>query len=368
VSFYRGPLVPLPVPAGPAAYYDGPDAAAAYNPQSGLFDVSYAAAWQLGQLLALQSTGLAGQLYQWKREVTRREAMAAEEALLTRRLAGARVFPSLLAARAGGAASGPPPLPDEVVAWFGNLASLHGVPFSYLVPDERMLPPESIRFFHVDQNWIDALIDGAFSIGRLAVSGESIEARHAPVVHRLARSAAARLRERHPRGVQATSATGAPATGFLLRSQAVAGWPNLRVRGYHDTAEGDPVALVRLERLSGDTMLCLFDRDVAVAYLREPPEQLHHGVEGTAGAYRMTLRSVAGGPGPVPAGKPYDDPRATVPVPVRADGRTLRVSAGAQAMAKTLTADFGQQFPQGFTAAEFALEMTRGVVEVEFSR
>jgi hypothetical protein len=148
----------------------------------------------------------------------------------------------------------------------------------------------------------------------------------------------------------------------------VAGWPNLRVRGYHDTAEGDPVALVRLERLSGDTMLCLFDRDVAVAYLREPPEQLHHGVEGTAGAYRMTLRSVAGGPGPVPAGKPYDDPRATVPVPVRADGRTLRVSAGAQAMAKTLTADFGQQFPQGFTAAEFALEMTRGVVEVEFSR
>jgi hypothetical protein len=37
-------------------------------------------------------------------------------------------------------------------------------------------------------------------------------------------------------------------------------------------------------------------------------------------------------------------------------------------MAETLRTDFGQQLPQGFTAAEFALEMTRGVVEVRFSR
>ena len=66
-----------------------------------------------------------------------------------------------------------------MLAWFANLAMLEGVPFNYLVPDERMLPPESIRFFHVDQDWIDALIDGAFSIGRATVSGQSLEAPHA---------------------------------------------------------------------------------------------------------------------------------------------------------------------------------------------
>ena len=29
-----------------------------------------------------------------------------------------------------------------------------------------MLPLESIRFFRVDQEWVDCLADGAFSIGR----------------------------------------------------------------------------------------------------------------------------------------------------------------------------------------------------------
>jgi hypothetical protein len=43
---------------------------------------------------------------------------------------------------------------------------LHGVPFNYLVPDEGMPSPESIRFFYLDMNWVDALLDGAFSIGR----------------------------------------------------------------------------------------------------------------------------------------------------------------------------------------------------------
>ena len=49
VSFYRGPFVPLAVHATAPPYYPGPDAASAYDPQTGLFDVSYGAAWQLGQ-------------------------------------------------------------------------------------------------------------------------------------------------------------------------------------------------------------------------------------------------------------------------------------------------------------------------------
>ena len=192
MSFYRSPFSPLPVPPAQVAYYSGPDAAAAYDPQTGLFDVSYAAAWQLGQLLALQSASIASALYQWKRAVTRQQAVAAEDALLTRRLAGTQAFPSVLGPRSAAAAATPPGLPDDVVTWFGSLAGLHGVPFSYLVPDERMLPPESIRFFHLDPNWIDALIDGAFSIGRAAASGHSAEAARAGI------RALARLGRRPP--------------------------------------------------------------------------------------------------------------------------------------------------------------------------
>ena len=34
-----------------------------------------------------------------------------------------------------------------------------------------MLPNESIRFFHVDRNWLDALVDGALSVGMLDSRG-----------------------------------------------------------------------------------------------------------------------------------------------------------------------------------------------------
>ena len=57
-------------------------------------------------------------------------------------------------------------VPEQISKWLGRLRLLKGVPFNYLVPDERMLPPESIRFFYLDINWIDSLLDGAFSIGR----------------------------------------------------------------------------------------------------------------------------------------------------------------------------------------------------------
>jgi hypothetical protein len=380
VSFYRGPFVPLAVPSTGATVYSGSDAANAYNPQTGMFDASYGAAWQLGQLLMLQSSGVANELYQWKRTVTLRQAVAAEDAVLAERLGGAEVFPSFFARRAAAAGADPPPLPDDVVKWFGDLAGLNGVPFNYLVPDERMLPPESIRFFHVDQNWLDALIDGAFSIGRASVSGSSLEAAHAPAVRRVARAAASRRRANRPSVNRHGAADSGPVSGFLLRSQAVAGWPNLRVSGYSDTRVTNPVDTVRLGRLSDDTMLCLFAGVVGSIYLREPPEQLHHGVSGPASGSYTILRSVYGGPGDFAPGEQYTrspkvvrtpcDPEGTHPwtcMPLRADGRTILISEAATAIRTRLSADFEQTFHDGFTAAEFALEMTKGVVEVEFT-
>ena len=52
----------------------------------------------------------------------------------------------------------------------GEFSLLRPVPFSHLVPDLRMLPTELIRFFYVDQGWIDAAVAGALS---LAVHGSA---------------------------------------------------------------------------------------------------------------------------------------------------------------------------------------------------
>ena len=105
-------------------------------------------------------------------------------------------------------------LPEAVSSWFENLTLLEGVPFHYLVPDERMLPVESIRFFHLDPIWVECLVDGAFSIGRvLQYDHEQDQSQKESHINKLL-----------PKQV----------SGLLIRSDVVAGWPGLQVDGYDD--------------------------------------------------------------------------------------------------------------------------------------
>jgi hypothetical protein len=69
VSWYRGPLVPLwyrKLETYP--YLPDADAALRYNYETGLLDASYAAAWQLGRLLALQNPHFARALYRYRNQ------------------------------------------------------------------------------------------------------------------------------------------------------------------------------------------------------------------------------------------------------------------------------------------------------------
>src|SRR5438874_2868368 len=57
-------------------------------------------------------------------------------------------------------------VPEYLTQWLGRLRLLYGVPFTNLVPHSMLLPKESIRFFYVDRNWTDRLVDGALSVGK----------------------------------------------------------------------------------------------------------------------------------------------------------------------------------------------------------
>src|SRR5215216_4689748 len=57
-------------------------------------------------------------------------------------------------------------VPDSLRNWLARLRLLYGVPFNYLVPDSRLLPVESVRFFYIDRNFTDRLVDGALSVGK----------------------------------------------------------------------------------------------------------------------------------------------------------------------------------------------------------
>jgi len=382
VSWYRGPLVPYPVATTIMIPISGPDAANNYNPQTGLFDISYGAAWQLGQLLALQNTGLANSLYQWKQGIQQQQAVASEQALLDSLLQDVNIFESFLVPRrAALAQSTSVPLPQDIADWFGSLATLQGIPFNYLVPNEGLLPQESLHFFYLDFNWIDALIDGAFSIGR-STTGEAHADAELVTSLRLASRNSMKF---HRSQVGATATTTLDSnnlnptgqvTGILMRSQAISGWPNLRFKGFSDTQGTNEIYKLRLATLAADVVLCLFDGVIKMLSIGEPPEQLHMGaVPGnTSGTYNTpTLRNASG--------EEYQSKRKGTPTPcdptgtqavacisLGTDGQTLQIADTATAIQTTLANDFSCNFPNGFTSAEFALEMNKGVVMVEYTQ
>jgi hypothetical protein len=82
VSWYRGPLVPLSLPMRADGLHDSADAALMYDDQTGMFDVSYAAAWQLGRLLGLQKREFGESLQHWKSDYIHKETLALARTLL----------------------------------------------------------------------------------------------------------------------------------------------------------------------------------------------------------------------------------------------------------------------------------------------
>jgi hypothetical protein len=82
VSWYRGPLLPLGTPPFLSPPYTSGDVLMRYDPTIGMMDASYASAWQLGKLLALQDNAYAQTLVRWKSTQTEAAAQALEEAII----------------------------------------------------------------------------------------------------------------------------------------------------------------------------------------------------------------------------------------------------------------------------------------------
>lgn len=240
-SWYRGPLIPGEDPTEISLPVRAADELLRYDPNLGMFDASYAAAWELGRLLALQDKGFSTGLFGWKRSHVQ-ELVQTEQRLLHPHLSH------------HGKSANSGSMPDELTSWLEGLSLLRGVPFNYLVPDDRMLPPESIRFFEVDGLWVECLLDGAFSIGRVTTSDHETDRSHAE------------------RGVAANPFE--TVTGLLLRSEVVRGWPGLLVDAYYDKDGDKPLPLLRMERLSPDVLICLFEGSFSVAGDQLNPQAL----------------------------------------------------------------------------------------------
>jgi hypothetical protein len=223
-------------------------------------------------------------------------------------------------------------VPGELRRFLAQLRLLQGVPFSYLVPDARLLPLESMRFFYMDRAWTDALVQGALSVGTLSSADRSqLASVYQYIQHEVDEA------EREVRSADdgtLLSGAGGTITGFVLRSRAVSGWPNLHVRAYTQdvlpdnalstVAESDPrrIKVLRQERLAPAVLLVLFDGVPAVVHVEEPRQGLQFGVRLQTGDIehnaRLRLRDCATGTDVGAANDPLTSANS-VAVPFRAN-------------------------------------------------
>ena len=217
--------------------------------------------------------------------------------------------------------------PPDITSWFADLAILRGVPFNYIVPDPSMLPAESIRFFRLDGLWVDCLLDGAFSIGR---------------VTRADYEQTQSMKE----GLTGGGDEDEVISGFLLRSSVVSGWPGLLVDAFD--AGVPPLDSRRFERLSDSVLLCLFKGDLSRAEFHQRPEMLHFGLDEEGAGLVKKLRNAQG-----EEGGPQIESGAWLQTQTRV--------VNAKALADAIAAATGDA---PLTSAQFALQMIEGVERV----
>ncbi len=413
VSWYRGPLLPAVTRETVTVPISSSDALTLYDPATGMFDMSLGVAWQIGQLIALADKDFSALLYDWKRASTAEAVLELERRFLGEQIGVdlSRVegrlhvelmrryikplLGKMLAAQpddeGGAVVAGPDraatkrrwstseaflarrrdvlatvsdeQLPAEIriTEWLARLRNLQGVPFYVLIPDVRMLPQESIRMFRIDENWIDCLIDGAFSIGR-ATTGDAVESKLFARLKARVRQRAATQRVRRYFGAEterAVTEASEVETGFLMRSAVVAGWPTLEVRGYD--ASGGELRVIRLDRPASDLLFALFDGQVAKVSLSEPVETLHFGFTETMTKNLKYVDATGHAPGSQMDG-------VSVDVPLRdASRRVVAVDSLASTVEQSLVANGGMTPATEYTTAEFALELVQGVQQVDFT-
>ncbi|MFE3523372.1 hypothetical protein ACFXOD_17505 [Streptomyces sp. NPDC059161] len=310
-GFYRGPLAAAPahrLPPGVGVRLESAGEGLVYVEELGAYDTSYAVAFSLGRGLALADAEFRSALVAYRkaaRRAARRLLAFPELAALSERDAAAgistrvvrRSFDRLLGddgplatalarpgaeVRAGGrrpgarTANATPMSVDRlrtavadtstravlsaavrteltpVQEWLTRLARLEMVPFGYLVPDERQLPQESVRFFHVDAGWTQAAVDGALSVGE----GHALDAD----LNDLARE----LR-------------GGPqfACGVLIRSELLVNWPEATCTAFGQDSE---IAPAQRRDLGDDLRLLLYPQVIDRFALGEPAQGLHFGL------------------------------------------------------------------------------------------
>lgn len=158
-----------------------------------------------------------------------------------------------------------PTNPDyfTVQSWILDKLHLAGIPAHYLITDPSHVPPESLRFFHIDENWTEALIDGALSLANQSTSLASEDCVRAAIKKQLQD-----YMDKPLEGLGYCQQM--PKYGFIMRSEILVQFPDLAVSAQfakvfkpngEDLDKVKPQTPILVQRrLASDMGLVLFDR------------------------------------------------------------------------------------------------------------
>ena len=329
VSWYHGPLGTGDVTFDAYQRVSTSGSLLNYYEDNGMIDVSYAAAWELGRLLALQNTNFSTELYKWKQQY-KKTSYKAKQSSKNAHLPWANLDNTAA------------PLPTSVSDWLFGLNKLEGVPFNYLVPEEELLPLESIRFFKLNKAWMYALQEGALSIGRVTGKDKDHE-----VEDVIVNVFADRLKDR--------KVSMEVVTGFILRSEAVSGWPGMQIEAYNKKLENNEIAsddnklkILRNANLSPNVKICLFAGELQTLSLHLKPEALHFGLDYDGKTYSKKLRDNKG----------KENDKIVIDVPLK-EKKVLDVNSLRESYKKE-NSDFD-------SSGQLAIRLLQGVEEVRWT-
>lgn len=186
---------------------------------------------------------------------------------------------------------------DALTDWLGRLSLLYEVPFAYLAPSELLIPRENIRFFYYDTNWVRALLDGAFSIGRNAAIDDAEDDIFMEQVIMTALQNNANIRRRlqgkEERKTSEWEVMSKECTGFLLRSELVNNFRGLEFVAYGES--GEVLTALRLETIGKEVLLGIYAGVIKKLEIKEPPEGLQFGFHQMDGKRIKNMRNLSDG-------------------------------------------------------------------------
>ncbi|KAF5012358.1 hypothetical protein FDECE_1585 [Fusarium decemcellulare] len=246
-SLARGPLVPCHVklPDEPKTISMTGENLKFLDPELGMMNITYSAAWQLGRTTAMADTAFVTALTAAAGYKSRTDLLKSLGGLLDQVQTPNEPDPTRSQKESNMPNS---PNWNVVQRWVFNRKLLVGIPAHFLISDINFLPPESIRFFQIDDIWLDTLLDGALCLGNHV-------SQHEDKARKIIQDSINDCLKASLPGTD--THTPVPRCGCFIRSSIVKQSPDLIVT-VEATDAAAPAILAHKKILYEGFMLCLF--------------------------------------------------------------------------------------------------------------